>query len=70
MLSCLSPKIQWKNCLINITLYLKLAYIEFAKEVSNNDRILLELIEYFFRMIFIHILQYMVQCEQKMVWGD
>ena len=37
--------------LINITLYLKLVYIEFAEEV---------VIKYFFRIIFIHILHYMV----------
>ena len=40
--------------------YLKLVYIEFVKEIAENERIFLELIEYFFLIIFIHILQYMV----------
>ena len=62
MLSCLWLKIQWKNRLINKSLYLKLVYIEFAKEVANNYRILLDMIEYVFRIIFIHVLQ---QCERK-----
>ena len=62
MLSCLWLKIQWKNRLINKSLYLKLVYIEFAKEVANNYRILLDVIEYVFRIIFIHVLQ---QCERK-----
>ena len=62
MILCLCFKIQWKNRLINKSLYLKLVYIEFAKEVANNYLILLDMIEYFFRIIFIHVLQ---QCEQK-----
>ena len=62
MLSCLWLKIQWKNRLINKSLYLKLVYIEFAKEVANNYRILLDMIEYVFRIIFIHVLQ---QCKRK-----
>ena len=75
MLTCYCLKIQWKNRLINKSLYLKLVYIEFAIEVANNYRILLGMIEYFFRIIFIHVLQQykqkktmrtknvMVQCE-------
>ena len=55
MLSCLWLKIQWKNRLINKPFYLKLVYIEFAKEVANNYRILLDMIEYVFRIIFIHV---------------
>ena len=62
MLSCLCLKIQWKNRLINKSLYLKLVYLEFAKEVANNYLTLLDMIKYFFRIIFIHVLQ---QCEQK-----
>ena len=62
MISCLCFKIQWKNRLINKSLYLKLVYIEFAKEVANNYHILLDMTEYFFRKILIHVLQ---QCEQK-----
>ena len=57
MLSYLCLKIQWKNRLINKPLNLKLVYIEFAKEVANNYRILLDIIEYYFCMIFIHVLQ-------------
>ena len=62
MLSRFCLKIQWKNRLINKSLYLKLVYIEFAIEVANNYRILLGMIEYFFRIIFIHVLQ---QYKQK-----
>ena len=62
MTSCLCFKTQWKNRLINKSLYLKLVYLEFAKEVANNYLTLLDMIKYFFRIIFIHVLQ---QCEQK-----
>ena len=57
MLSCLCLNIQWKNRLMNRSLYLKLVYIEFAKEIANNYRVLLDIIEYYLRMIFIHVLQ-------------
>ena len=69
MLLCFCLKIQWKNRWINKSLYLKLVYIEFAIEVANNYRILLDMIEYFFRIIFIHVLQQYKQkkqYEQKM----
>ena len=45
-----------------------MVYIEFAKEVANNDCILLELLEYFFRIIFIHILQYRRNANKK--WSE
>ena len=57
MLSCLCLKIQWKYRLINKSLNLKLFYIEFAKEIANNYRVLLDIIEYYLRLIFIHVLQ-------------
>ena len=57
MLSYLCLKIQWKYRLINKSLNLKLVYIEFAKEIANNYRVLLDIIEYYLRMIFIHVLQ-------------
>ena len=59
MLSCLCPKIQWKNWSINVTVYLKLVYIEFAKNVAHNYRVWLELLN-IFCIIFIHVLHYVV----------
>ena len=37
---------------MNKSLYVKLVYIEFAKEIANNYRVLLDMIEYFFCIIF------------------
>ena len=39
--------------------------MEFAKKAANNYRIFLELIEYFFGIIFIRVLQYMVNANKK-----
>ena len=51
--------------LITEHVYSKLVYMEFAKKAANNYRIFLELIEYFFRIIFIRVLQYMVNANKK-----
>ena len=67
MLSCLCPKIQWKNWSINVTVYLKLVYIEFAKNVAHNYRIWLELLNIFLHNFYS---RFALCCNANKEWSE